>query len=126
MILGVLSMVHTTARVDRKEVNKKERAMQKQAEKVAWQLLYGDHAFPMAGSSIMPNLAQQLLCPHKSTSYPVVASGSPFEVCPNPDATHCAEESSQCPPRHVKMMCTHHSDVLRKQYAHGGEGTSKM
>ena len=31
----------------------KESAMQKQAGKVAWQLPYGDCAFPMAGSSIV-------------------------------------------------------------------------
>ena len=50
--LGVLSMMHTTARADRKEST-----MQKQAGKVAWQLPYGNCAFSMASSSIVTNLA---------------------------------------------------------------------
>ena len=53
-------------------------------------------AFPMASSSIVINpMAGRPLCPRKSTSHPIVASGSTFEVCSSPDVTQCARQPSQ-------------------------------
>ena len=43
-----------------------------------------------------PHSTQRPLCQRKSTSHPIVASGSPFEICPSPDATLCAGQSSRC------------------------------
>ena len=95
--------------------------MQKQARKVAWQLPYGDCAFPMAGSSIVRNPtapSRQPVCLRKSTSHSIVASGSPFEVCLNPDNTLYSRHFLLIDRHFEETTCTHHCEVLTKRYAH--------
>ena len=95
-VLRVLSMMNTTARANCKKLSA-DSSMQKQAGKAmemattirglcssyGWQL-YCDES---CGT-------RRPLCLRKSTLHPIVASGSPFEVCPNPDTTPCAKQPS--------------------------------
>ena len=95
-VLSMLSMMHTTARPDCKEM-----LVKKHYTEAGWK---GGMATIVWG--LYFSYGQQLYCDKssdpattmracKSTAHPIVASGSPFEVCPSPDMTPYARLSSQ-------------------------------
>ena len=94
-VLGVLAMMHTTARADGKELSAKK-AYAEAGWKSGMATTIRGLCSLMADSSIVKNpAAQQPLCQHKSTLPSIAASGRPFEVCSSPDTIQCARQPSQ-------------------------------
>ena len=92
--------------------------MQKQAGNLAWQLPYGDCAFPMAGSCIVTNPAATTM-PAQEHFAPYCCFRQPGLRCALAQTRHHVPDSwaslSRCA---TKTTCTHNCDMLRKRYAH--------
>ena len=115
----LLSMMHTTARADRKGLSAKKALCRSRLERLMATTVQGS-AFPMVSSSIVTNpTAPGDHYAHTKALRTLMLLQAAHLKCALAQTRHRVPGSRASPSRHVnKTMCTHHSEVLMKQYAY--------
>ena len=125
----LLSMMHTTARADRKGPSAKKALCTSRLATTVQGL-----CFPIVSSSIMTNpTAPGDHYAHTKALRTLMLLQAAHLKCALAQTRHRVPDSRASPSRHVnKTMCTHHSEVLMKQYAYhceqngSGQAQSKI